>query len=301
MRSQGFFARGRREMLALLVALSMTTSSAFGALSLLPVGPRLGTHVGNLVVNGSFEIGAPLPGPANYVFWATGTTNVPFGVPLGWTTFGPPSNYAYWGSDGLVPPSGLAQSDILPDGQAAVYFGNNATLVSLPPVFLPTREVTFASAPVFSPMTGGPVVLRQTVPTHLSPAPSYLLSFWVSGEAASLALPTIGDGLFGLRVTNVLAGDPIQYFAVPSGSPLGLYGASTRYEFLMTPLNPSLPIDIEFYNWGHLDLSPFGGPGATEIVLDDVIVNPVPEPSTWALFATAAAVGLYGFARRRRP
>jgi len=68
---------------------------------------------------------------------------------------------------------------------------------------------------------------------------------------------------------------------------------------VMTPLNPSLPIDVEFYNWGHVDLSMFGGPATTELVLDDVIVNAIPEPSTWALFATATVVGLYGFWRRR--
>ena len=298
MKSQGFFASGRWATLALLVALSMTTSSALGGLTLLPVGPQLGTHVGNLVVNGSFEIGAPLPGPPNYVFWATGTTNVPFGVPFGWTTSGPPSNYAYWGADGPVPPSGLARSDTLPDGRAALYFGNAATTVSLPPMFLPTREVVFSGTPTFSPMHGAPVVLKQSVPTHLTPAPAYLLSFWVSGEdAAPNPFPGV-DGIFGLRVTNVLPGDPIQYFAVP-GSTFGIYGASTRYEFVMTPLNPSLPIDVEFYNWGHVDLSMFGGPATTELVLDDVIVNAIPEPSTWALFATATVVGLYGFWRRR--
>lgn len=177
MKSQGFFASGRWATLALLVAFSTTASSALGALTLLPIGPQLGTHVGNLVVNGSFEIGAPLPGPPNYVFWATGTTLTPFGVPAGWTTFGPSANYAYWGSDGPVPPSGLAQSDTLPHGQAAVYFGNAATTVDLPPTFLPTREVFFPGTPTFTPMFGAPVILRQTVPTHLTPAPAYLLSF----------------------------------------------------------------------------------------------------------------------------
>lgn len=271
---------------------------AWAGMTLLPIGPMLGSHSGNLVVNGSFEVGAPPPGPPFYTFWGTGTTNVPFAVPVGWTSSGAPANYAIWGADGTVPPAGLRNSDTLPHGEAAMYFGNGGTAVDLPPTFLATREVVFPGSPTFTPGFGSPVVLKQSVPTHLSPAPAYLLSFWVSGEHAAVTMMPGRQGIFGLRVTNVLAGDPIQYFAVPD-SPFGMFGASTRYEFILTPLNPSLPIDLEFYNWGHVDLSPFGGPLTTELVLDDVIVNPVPEPSTWALLATGVIGGMWYWRRRR--
>ncbi len=283
---------------AMLTVLLSAAWPALGAMTLLPAGPMLGSHVGNLVANGSFEIGAPPPGPP-FLFWATGTTSMPFAVPTGWTSFGPPANYALWGADGTVPPSGLVQSDTLPHGEAALYFGNGGAFVDMPPTFLPSREVVFPGSPTFTPIHGAPVVLRQSVPTHLAPAPAYLLSFWVSGEDAALnPMPGI-EGIFGLRVTNVLAGDPIQYFAVPD-STVGVFGASTRYEFLMTPLNPLLPIDIEFYNWGHVDLTPFGKMVTTELVLDDVIVNPVPEPSAWALLASALFGGTWYWHRRRR-
>ena len=93
----------------------------------------------------------------------------------------------------------------------------------------------------------------------------------------------------------MLPGDPLQYFAVPGGqSPAP---ASRRYDYSLVPLNPLLPITVEFWNWGHFDLSPFGGPSFTsELVVDDVIVNPVPEPTSIGLFAMG---GVVAFCRRR--
>ena len=61
------------------------------------------------------------------------------------------------------------------------------------------------------------------------------------------------------------------------------FGVSHLYEFSFTPLNPLLPVDINFINWGHFDLSAYGGSNfTTELVLDDVIINAVPEPGTFA-------------------
>ena len=100
--------------------------------------------------------------------------------------------------------------------------------------------------------------------------------------------------MFGLNVTNVLPGNPTQYFAVPSGS--GPQGASRYYEFSFTPLNPLAPVTIDFLNWGHVDTSNFGGGFNTELVLDDVMINAVPEPAS--LLTLAAATLL--FLERRR-
>jgi hypothetical protein len=274
-------------------AVLVTASSAHAALTLLS-GPQLGTHTGNLVTNGSFETGAPAPN-APVLHWATGTTLTPFGVPPTWSSSGATNTYAYWGGVGGGPYT-IATSDYLPDGSAGLYFGNGAgATVNQPPTFNPDGTVSFPSPPpTFTPVFSTSCNLWQTVPTHLNPSPSYLLSFWASGEdAGTIAQPGVAPGIFGLKVTNVLPGDPIQYLQVP-----GSATNSRRFEYQFTPINPLAPVTVEFINWGHMNLSQWGGPGGTtELVLDDVIVNTVPAPAAgpWACVAAAALI-----ARRRR-
>lgn len=267
-----------------LLTVGLIASAAHAQLTLLPAGPMIGTHAGNLVVGGSFEAGPP----GAVVFWATGTSLTPFAVPPGWTSSGVAANYARWGNDGPPLPLRLAGSGIIPDGFKALYFGNGqGASVNIPPTYNPSGEVTFAGTPTITTSIGAPVILSQTVNTHLTPAPSYILSFWASGEGAMGGLAT--DGIFGLRVTNTAPGDPMRYFAAPGGG--SSLGDGYRYEFSFTPLNPSLPVTIEFYNWGHFS---FGG-GTTELVLDDVIINAVPTPGACTLLIPAAL-----FIRRRR-
>src|SRR4051812_24661350 len=79
----------------------LSSTSARASISMLG-GPQVGTHAGNLVVNGSFETGAPAAGTS--VYWATGTTSAPFAVPTGWTSSGTADNYALWGSDQAIAP-----------------------------------------------------------------------------------------------------------------------------------------------------------------------------------------------------
>jgi hypothetical protein len=275
--------------IAALALVWIGASEARASLTLLPAGPMLGSHVGNLVTNGSFETANPNIGT---VYWATGTSGTPFAVPPGWTSSGVVSNYAQWGTSTLGPAT-IVGSDVLPHGTKALYFGNGQGAVATPlPTFNPSGEVTFSSAPTITTSIGGPVILTQSVNTPGTPAPSYLLSFWVSGENALLG--SAADGLFGLRVTNTQPGNPMRYFVVP-GSAGGPFGASKRFEFTFTPTNPLLPVSLEFYNWGHFS---FSG-GTSELVLDDVIVNPiyVPEPTT--LLAGVASAMLLGTRRRR--
>lgn len=281
---------------AALVAVAGTRLHA--QLTLLPAGPMIGTHAGNLVVNGSFEDSVFGPGiaPGSAVrFWATGTSGTPTGTPIGWTGAGAPVNYATWGRDGGGPPARLRNSDVLPDGGNALYFGNGqAAFTTTAPTFNPGGEVTFAIPGTVATAYPAPVVLTQTVNTHLAPAASYILSFWVSGESSGFASPSAWDGIFGLRVTNTAAGDPVRYFAVPSGA--SALGMSHRFEFSFVPLNPLSPVTLEFINWGHFNLGPWGMGGTTELVLDDVIVNPVPTP---APVAGLAFMGLTAMRRRR--
>lgn len=286
---------------ALLVAAA--GSAATAQLTLLPSGPQVGTHAGNLVVNGSFEdrnaAGQPGPGiTGGQVFWANGTLNLPFAVPYGWSSTGGPNTYAGWGGN-LGSPITHHGSAPIPDGFNALYFGNGqGATTTLAPTFNANGEVTFSGTPVVSPPGGTfpvPCTLTQTVLTNLTPAPSYILSFWVSGEGAYPGgTGPVNDGIFGLRVTNTQAGDPIRYFAVPGG--LGPYGSWLRLEFSFTPIDPTQPVTLEFINWGHFNLNPFGGTGTTELVLDDVIVNAVPGPGAAGLIG----VGALAMVRRRR-
>lgn len=281
---------------------ALVVGAADRARAALTITSGLGTtHVGNLVANGSFEIGAPPNGTANQLYWATGTSLTPFAVPPGWNSSGTSSSYALWGNDATLPQS-IQGSDGLPDGNAGMYFGNGApVLVSQPPTFNANGTVSFPALPSFTNFfSPAPVILTQSINTPASPAPGYDFSFWVSGEGAVNGQQFTERGIFGLQVTNVLAGDPVQWLTVPNG--IGnSFGVSHLYEFSFTPLNPLQPVSINFINWGHFDLSPYGGSNfTTELVLDDVIINAVPEPGTFALFVVAGLCVLPAMRLRRR-
>lgn len=259
------------------------------------------THVGNLVTNGSFEIGAPPGGQANLLYWASGTSLVPFAVPTGWTSFGSSQTYASWGNTASSPTT-LVDSAPIPDGNAAMYFGNGGpAFVDQPPTFNPDGTVSFPSSPNFSSFFSPPATLSQTINTPANPSPSYNLSFWVSGEDAT-STPFQERGIFGFKMTNVLPGDPTQWLAVPNGAN-NTFGTSHLYEYVFTPLNPLLPVDITFINPGHLDLAAYNLANfTTELVLDDVIINAVPElgSGTMVLLVALAAPVILAARRRRR-
>src|SRR5439155_14796307 len=97
-------------------------------------------------------------------------------------------------------------------------------------------------------------------------------------------------GILELDVTNV-GGPPRLFVSVPNG--LGSQPYSRVYEYNFVPLNPSLPVNIKFLNWGHFDLTAWGGSNfSTEAIVDDVIVNAItetPEPGGLAMVLLVAA------------
>jgi hypothetical protein len=286
-------------VVGVLTVVLIGASKSLATIQLITGGPGA-SHVGNLVTNGSFELGAPASGVANQQYWATGTVNTPFAVPGGWQTAGPGPNYAVWGNDGTNPQR-LVSADDIPDGNAALYMGNGSgATVNVPPTFNNDGSVTFPSAPSFTPKYGAPVRLTQTIPTHLNPALGYEMTFWVSGEGAHGALPGNGPGILEMAVSNVAAGNPSLFLSVPNG--LGAQPFSRVYEFNFIPLNANLPVTVNFLNWGHFDLSAHGGVSfTTEAVIDDVIVNAiVPEPALGGFIVACLGISVLGSRRTGR-
>lgn len=255
-----------------------------GALTL--TGPLNLSHSGNLIQNGSFEDHPN--GGTSFYYWATGTTSAPFAQPANWVTNGAGPNYAEWGNTAVL---GTASAP-LPDGTSGLYFGNGLmAAISSTPTFNADGSVVFSSAPTITPKYSPPVTLSQTL-TGLNTGTTYGLTFWVSGEDAMTNVFT-HDGFFGLDVT----GYSTVYLAAPSG--ISALGQSHVYNFTFTPVSSNTT--ITFTNWGHPNASMPGWtfPGiATELVLDDVIVNVLPEPGSRALLGLGALV-LTSHARRR--
>ncbi len=272
----------------LLVAFLASSSRAA---TLVPIGPQNLSHGSNLIQNGSFE-DHPNAGVSPY-YWATGTSNAPFASPANWVASGSSPNYALWGNT-AVGGFGI-NSDVLPDGNSALYFGNQLlSAISETPAFNADGTVVFTNPAVITPAVGysPPVTLSQTL-TGLIPSSTYGLSFWASGENAGDGQGFNHDGIFALDVT----GYNTLYLAAPSGYS-GL-GQSHVYNFNFVPT--SSVATITFTNWGHPMSATTGwtlGGFATELVLDDVIVNGVPEPSSLVLIGLGA-LGFIHFARRR--
>ena len=185
--------KSSRNLLSLLLVGILWFCAAGIARASLTLGSGLGTtHAGNLVTNGSFEVGAPLDGTGNWVMWA----DPPQPLPPGWLGSGV-NSVAAWGNDGPSPYR-LKFSDDLPDGRVGVDFHTGTgTTVNVPPTVHPNGIVTFPSTPTFTfavPLST-PVTLTQTsIPTNAFLQPSYSLSFWISGEENTTNQGNIGLG-----------------------------------------------------------------------------------------------------------
>jgi hypothetical protein len=258
-------------------ALTMLSGSASAGVIGITNGDILvGDRTSSLLTNGSFEFGHPSPGVD--VGWTPGTTHVG-GYPAsevasipGWTATYDDGAYGSWGpfaAAGAGPAHGSSQ----------LYFGNWFANISEAPIVGANGEITFAAEPIFTNDSGlGPLSLSQTV-TGLSIGQTYLLDFFVTGEENLSGFTNLG--LFGVGI-----GSELRYLAVPTAA--NPFGASQRYQVEFSADTTTL--DIAFTNWGHLP-----GQGA-EVVLDDVILNVVPEPGT----ALLLGVGLMGLASRSR-
>ncbi len=274
-----------------LSLLTIIFAGSARAATLVPIGPLNLSHGSNVIQNGSFEDHPDGGVTAHY--WATGTSGTPFASPANWVTNGAAPNYALWGNTAL---GGIGiNTPALPDGKSALYFGNQLlSAISETPTFNANGTVSFTSTPVIVPAIGysPPVTLSQTL-TGLTPNATYGLSFWASGENAGDGQGFNHDGIFALDVS----GYNTTYLAAPSGYS-GL-GQSHVYNFAFVPTSSTAT--ITFTNWGHPMSATVGwtlGGFATELVLDDVIVNPIPEPNSLVLFGLGALC-LFRFGRRR--
>ncbi len=266
---------GLRLLALSVLAFTIPSSVAYGGIIAITNGDTLvGDRTSSLLTNGSFELGHPSPGVD--IGWTPGTTHVG-GYPAtevasiaGWTSTYDDGAYGTWGAvsvAGAGPAHGLNQ----------VYFGNWFADISEAPIVSASGEITFAAPPIFTNDSGlGPMSLSQSV-TGLEIGQTYQLDFFVTGEDNLSGFTNLG--LFGLGI-----GSELKYLAVPTaGNP---FGASQRYQVTFSA--DATTLDIAFTNWGHL---PSQG---SELVLDDVILNVIPEPST----ALLVGVSLLGLASR---
>ena len=248
----------------------------------------------------------------NYLWAQPGDPN--YAPVPGWTVSGSASNYAQWFNRGflgsLLPSDAdpatyvrdpvlgeyAIRSDFVPDGTSGLYFGN---------FYLPdlgTDVLGLSSDGVYSFSTvpsptytagyEGGVSLSQTV-TGLTVGETYQMSFWVGGEYAATREASGSVHADGLFRVNLEAHDPM-WLAIPSGVSSHSIFSGGSWTYLLEFTATDTEMDLEFFNAGHPQgsapqwnawtTSQFGSPAtAEELVLDDVIINQIPEPSSTLL------------------
>lgn len=274
--------------IATLVIALVAAGAAGAAIVSITTGTAVrGDRAANLLANGSFEqraIGDP--GAAIAVYWSgvnglhtESTLQAQVYAIPGWGQTSGAGAYGIWGDSALI------KTDPCAHGVACLYFGNWVTQASPFPTFNSDGTATFALAPSFTnldPDNQAPTTLYQTV--GLTRNARYLLDFWTSGEHYAALFPD--PSVFRL---DIGANDSV-FLTTPSVN--SVFSAnSVRYFVEFTADDTSET--IAFTNFGHVTS---GGsiPTATELVLDDVILNRMPEPATVAL----VAIGLLGLVAR---
>lgn len=241
------------------------------------------TYPANLVQNGSFEDN-PVGDCGGY--WASATNNTPMITIPNWTdTGGGTATYATLACGGNHQPATNY------DAVNYIYFGNGvpAIIDQDPATITPTNgQYIFPTLPVLGIDPTRPeygtkgIALNQDL--TLTAGNKYQISFWASGEESNTGKTYASDGIFEFAISGF---DPV-YLATPK---LG----STVYTFEF--IAPESTVNIKFTNWGHFTIGTSGWnfPPApdlkgytTELILDDVIVNEVPNnPPTLNLSATS--------------
>ena len=261
-----------------LAAASCTASASIVSIS--TSNTAVASHSGNLISNGSFETrNVGDPAITNNVNWSgvqgqhlafSQGSGAVYAIPA-WAQSSGAGAYGVWGS--AAAQGGAACTD----GVACLYFGNHHTYAGagVTPTFNANGTVTFSSTPTFtnfSPINQTPTTLSQVL-TGLVIGDTYLLDFWTSGEDNTTSLPN--PGVFGLNI-----GNDSLFLTAPSINSV-FSAASKRYQVTFTATSTSEA--VSFVNWGHIAPSPTQFSNRTELILDDVIVNHVPEPGTLAL------------------
>jgi hypothetical protein len=280
---------------ALVIVIELVTTGVSRA-AIVSIGTGMtpiGDRNSNLVANGSFESRFPLdslvPTPAYWSgisgFHTENTLVAPFYAIPGWSQTSGRGAYGMWGQSSAI------GGDPCVDGLACVYFGNWATVPSQSPIFKSDGTVTFASPPAFTNIdfdNQTPTTLFHVL-NGLIKDETYILDFWTTGEHYYDPLPD--PGVFQLSI----GGDSV-FLTVPSMN--SVFNAnSIRYHVIF--IADSISQTISFTNWGHITSSADVRTAATELILDDVIVNQVSEPISGALVA-GGLIGIYAI-RRRKP
>jgi Secretion system C-terminal sorting domain len=246
-------------------AISQITNVAFGTTSL-----NTGT---NLLVNGGFENCTASPGFCGG-FWGANTTATPKRDISNWLeTGGGTSTYA-----GIVDAFGTSEPDP-PEGSLMINFGNDAVTSSLPLIFNPTGEVTFAGTPTFTHFgttygaTDEGVGIEQTL-TGLTIGNTYRLEMYVTGRDILNGSLFSDDGFFKVEIVDG-ASTYSKFLAVPTKASVNNYvtlaNPFMRYYIKFKPTTTTAT--IRFISYGYIVI--FGSPDfrGPEVFIDNVSVN----------------------------
>lgn len=258
----------------------------------------------NLIINGDFsETGGKVSGLNSKSFakvysLISGTSSsksYAYAALPGWSAKGGGlDTYAAWGNTsgvGSINPAWAGALEPTGANTNQVYFGNNNMwyYTGLAPAFNAdgvgladsANPVKFASLLPTYGNNATPVTISQTV-TGLTNGERYRLQFWVTSESGYL-----GGKYPAPSVAAVDIGGYERTFFEVSTNQLNSSKLGTRYTIDF--IAKSASTDISFMSWGHVAIA--AAPktynvGATELILDDVILTLMPPQNQVSQFGT---------------